>query len=255
MDFKIENRIGEVGKNNFGTLMKIIEYKNCDDIVIEFQDQYKCQKNTTYVNFRRGQVKNPYDKTACGVGYVGEGKYLTKENGRSTKLYSCWVHMLERCYYEKNQNLHQSYYGTCSVCDEWLNFQTFAKWYEEHSYEVNERLHLDKDILFPGNKIYAPDKCILVPQRINELFSYKPKNNGLPVGISKTKSGKYVARYNGEQLGIYDTLDKSYEAYAKKKEEIIKRIAEQYRAIIPQELYNALIRYKVDINNDRNYIK
>lgn len=132
--------------------MKIVEYKNCENVVVEFQDEYKCRKNTSYVNFQRGQVKNPYDKTACGVGYVGEGKYLTKENGRSTKLYSCWVHMLERCYYEKNQNLHQSYYGTCSVCDEWLNFQVFAKWHEEHSYKVNERLHLDKDILFPGNK-------------------------------------------------------------------------------------------------------
>ena len=89
-DLKIENRIGEERKNNFGTTMKIINYRNCDDIVVEFQDQYKYKKNTTYANFRRGQVKNPYDKTACGVGCVGEGKYLTKENGRSTKLYSCW---------------------------------------------------------------------------------------------------------------------------------------------------------------------
>lgn len=57
--------------------MKIVDYKNCENVVVEFQDEYKCQKNTTYVNFKRGQVKNPYDKTACGVGYVGEGKYLT----------------------------------------------------------------------------------------------------------------------------------------------------------------------------------
>lgn len=73
VDLKIENRIGEVRRNNFGTLMKIIDYRNCDNIVVEFQDRYKCQKNTTYVNFRRGQVKNPYDKTACGVGYIGKG--------------------------------------------------------------------------------------------------------------------------------------------------------------------------------------
>ncbi|MCI8605137.1 MAG: hypothetical protein HFE79_13510 [Ruminiclostridium sp.] len=73
MDLKIENRIGEVRKNNFGTSMKIINYRNCDNIVVEFQDQYKYQKNTTYVNFRRGQVKNPYDKTACGVGSLVKG--------------------------------------------------------------------------------------------------------------------------------------------------------------------------------------
>lgn len=240
-------------KNNFGTSMKIIDYRNCDNIVVEFQDQYKCQKNTTYVNFRRGQVKNPYDKTACGVGYIGEGKYITKENGRSTKLYSCWVHMIERCYYEKNRNLHQSYYGTCSVCDEWLNFQVFAKWHEDHSYKVNERLHVDKDIMFPGNKVYSPDKCILVPQRINELFTYKPKDNGLPVGIRKTNNGKYGARYCNCNLGTFDTLEEAYKKYAEKKEEVIKQIAEQYKGIIPPELYSALLRYKVDIRNDRNY--
>lgn len=235
--------------------MKIVGYKNSDNITVEFLDSHKFRKITTYSNFVRGQIKNPYDKSACGVGYVGEGKYLTKENGRSTKLYSCWVHMIERCYYEKNQNLHQSYYGTCTVCDEWLNFQVFAKWHEDNSYEIDERLHLDKDILYPGNKIYAPDKCILTPQRINELFSYKPKNNGLPVGISKTKYGEYVAKYNGEQLGVYHTLEEAYDKYAMKKEEVIKQIAEEYKNKIPKKLYDALLRYEVDINNDRNYLK
>lgn len=235
--------------------MKIIAYRRSEDIDVEFQDSHKVIKNTTYVNFKRGQVKNPYDKTACGIGYVGEGKYLTKENGRSTKIYSCWVHMLERCYYEKNKNLHQSYYGTCSVCDEWLNFQVFAKWYEYNFYEICERLDLDKDILIPGNKIYSPNTCLLVPQRINELFTYKFKSNGLPVGISRTISGQYLAKYNGKQLGIYNTLEEAYEKYALKKEEIIKQIAEQYQYMIPEKLYNALLNYKVDINNDRNYEK
>lgn len=235
--------------------MKIIAYRKSEDIDVEFQDSYKAVKNTTYVNFKRGQVKNPYDKTACGVGYVGEGKYLTKENGRSTKLYSCWVHMLERCYYEKNQNLHQSYYGTCTVCDEWMNFQVFAKWYEYNFYEIQERLDIDKDILIPGNKLYSPKTCMLVPQRINELFTYKFKGNGLPIGITKMASGKYLAKYNGEQLGIYHTLEEAYKKYAAKKEEIIKQIAEEYKNKIPKKLYDALLRYKVDINNDRNYIK
>lgn len=235
--------------------MKIIAYRRSEDIDVEFQDSYKVVKNTTYVNFKRGQVKNPYDKIACGIGYVGEGKYLTKENGRSTKIYSCWVHMLERCYYEKNKNLHQSYYGTCSVCDEWLNFQVFAKWYEDNFYEIRERLDLDKDILIPGNKIYSPNTCLLVPQRINELFTYKLKSNGLPVGISRTISGQYLAKYNGEQLGIYNTLEEAYEKYAIKKEEVIKQIAKQYQHMIPEKLYNALLNYKVDINNDRNYKK
>ena len=90
------------------------------------------------------------------------------------------------------------------VCDEWLNFQTFAKWHDENYYEVNERLHLDKDILIPGNTLYAPDRCLLIPQRINELFTCKVNGNGLPVGIYKTSAGRYNSSYNGKNIGTFD---------------------------------------------------
>lgn len=43
--------------------MKIIEYKTCDDMIVEFQDEYKEKVNAQYQAFKRGNVKNPYDKT------------------------------------------------------------------------------------------------------------------------------------------------------------------------------------------------
>lgn len=39
-----ENRIGEENCNTYGTKMKIIEYNNATDMVIEFQDKYKYRK-------------------------------------------------------------------------------------------------------------------------------------------------------------------------------------------------------------------
>lgn len=63
---------------------------------------------------------------------------------------------------------------------------------------------------------------------------------------------KFVPEY-GCNLGTYNTLEQAYKKYAEKKEEAIKQIAGQYKNIIPQELYAALLRYKVDIKNDRNY--
>ena len=84
-------------------------------------------------------------------------------------------------------------------------------------------------------------------------FTYKPKDNGLPVGIYKTNNGKFGAKYCGRNLETYSTLEQAYRKYAEKKEEVIKRVAEQYKSIIPQKLYDALLRYKVDIKNDRNY--
>ena len=38
-----------------------------------------------------------------------------------------------------------------------------------------------------------------------------------------------------------------------KKEATIKRIAEEYKNIIPKKVYDALYSYKVLIANDKNY--
>ena len=124
---------------------------------------------------------------------------------------------------------------------------------ENIRYEVNERLHIDKDILFPGNKVYSPHVCLLVPQRINMLFLNKPNDTGLPNGISKTESNKFNASYCGKSLGIFSTLEEAYSVYAQNKENAIKRIADEYINIIPQKVYDALYEYKVEIINDRNF--
>ena len=85
--------------------------------------------------------------------------------------------MLERCYSQKTQEKHTTY-KECSVSEEWYNFQNFAEWMDKnYNYETMQKWHLDKDILFKGNKIYSPERCAFVPQEINVLF--------LPVKICK----------------------------------------------------------------------
>ena len=56
--------------------MKIIAYRGNNDIDVEFQDEYHHVKNTTYSNFKRGNVKNPYDKDLFGIGYLIIGGFL-----------------------------------------------------------------------------------------------------------------------------------------------------------------------------------
>ena len=48
---------GEIRYNTQGTPMRIIEYKNNNDVTIEFLDPYRVRKKTTYNNFRIGQIK------------------------------------------------------------------------------------------------------------------------------------------------------------------------------------------------------
>lgn len=245
------SKIGEVNTNTYGTEMKIIEYRKHNDIDVEFQDEYHYVKNTTYSNFIRGCVKNPYDKALYGVGYMGVGKYTSTVNNIMTREYKIWAALFQRCYLD--EKMFPAYYMKCIVCDEWHNFQNFAKWFDDNKYDVDGRLHLDKDILFPESHVYSPETCLLVPQRINMLFMNKPNNRGLPNGIRKTSSGKYSAKYGGTELGIYNTLDEAYSVYACEKEKAIKGVADEYINIIPKKVYDALYAYRVDIKNDKNY--
>jgi len=244
------DRTGEIRKNNKGTDMKIISYGSYDKVDVEFLDEFRYATTTTYSNFKRGQVKNPYDITVNGIGYIGEGKYKTKKSPkRHTDAYNTWVALLYRCYCDEST----VYYRESQVCKDWLCYQNFAEWYENNQYKVKGRLHLDKDILCPGNKVYAPDKCILVPQRINMLFVNQSNNRNLPNGIIQKSKG-YLAKYNNKELGVFETIEEAYKEYSQKKKEDIVRIANEYKDIITKKVYDALLRYKFDIHNDRNYL-
>lgn len=231
--------------------MKIVDYRTNDDLDIEFLDDYHyIKEHNTYSNFKSGSVKNPYDPTVSGIGFVGVGKhktYVSQNVSLHSECYVHWFNMIKRCHDSKWSEMYPAYYGISTVCNEWLNFQNFAEWYESHKYPVNERLHIDKDILYPGNKIYSPSTCILVPQRINELFCISTrKKDGLPQGIRKTKTG-YSVSYCSENLGIAKTYDEACARYSLAKTNKIIEVANEYKDIIPFRLYDALLNYEVKV--------
>lgn len=245
------NRLGEKNKNKSGTEMQIIAYRNCADIDVMFLDEHGyVYRHNTYTNFKKGSIKNPYDPISIGIGYLGDGIYKATEGSLDLPTYAIWSSMLSRCYSERKKS---SYFGTSTVCTEWLNYQIFAEWYEKRKYEVEGRLHLDKDILYPGNKFYSPYHCLLVPQRINMLFTNKENKRGLPNGIKKV-GNKFYARYNNEELGSADTVERAFKLYAERKKEIIVEVANEYKGIIPNKVYQALLDYEVRIENDKNYV-
>ena len=49
----MKNRIGEENINTQGTLMRIIDYNRNDDIIVEFQDEYKYQIHSQYKEFKK----------------------------------------------------------------------------------------------------------------------------------------------------------------------------------------------------------
>ena len=115
---------------------------------------------------------------------------------------------------------------------------------------------LDKDILIKGNEIYSPETCIFVPQKINTLFcSSKSSRGSLPIGVTYEKRyDTYVARCNDGNkntisLGSFNTPNEAFEKYKEYKECLIKSMADKYKLYIPKELYDAMYRYKVEIND------
>ena len=249
-----KERLKEINVNRQGYSMKVIEYYDSRNMIIEFQDEYKTRVKCTYRGFKNGEIKNPNHKTVESVGYMGLGEYSYTTNPES---YKKWCDMIIRCYNPYELNKHPTYID-CYIEDEMLCYQNFAKWYEENHYEIpNEALELDKDILYKGNKIYSKNTMILVPHRINCLFTKSSSKRGeYPIGVN------YYKKYNclvvrcqtlerRVHLGYFSLNEpfKAFTTYKNFKENYIKKVADEYKELIPAELYKAMYEYEVEIND------
>lgn len=231
--------------------MVIEVYTQWDDIDIYFPEYNWTAKHMEYSQFKKGQIKCPYEPRVCNIGYIGEGMYSHKSHPNH---YEHWRAMLNRCTGNKEA------YKDCIINNEWLNFQNFAKWFDEYYYEVeNETMCLDKDILIKNNKEYGPSTCCFVPNNINILFTKRKNHRGeYPIGIkSKKSNGKYevacsISKNNNKEriyLGVYETIEEAFNVYKEYKENYIKQIADEYFSYIPEYIYNALYDYEVDWND------
>ena len=252
------NRTGEVNYNKFGSKMIISKYYNNRNVDIHFPKYNWTIKHRYYCEFQKGQIKCPYETRYLGVGYIGEGQYKTVDSqGKHSKCFTTWYNMLMRCYNTENIHERNYVYGQCYVCDEWLNYQNFAKWYYDNIYYVgDEQMCLDKDILFKNNKEYSDYYCIFVPQSINKLFTKTDKLRGeYPIGVYYYKNtNKFKAQYNNGRkhrvsLGYFNTVEEAFEEYKRYKEQYIKSVADEYKTYIPRELYKAMYEYEVEIDD------
>ena len=253
------DRTGEEGYNSFGNKMIIKEYRNRSDIDVYFPEYNWTFEHTTYQNFKNGNIKCPYEPRVYGKGYLGEGKYKVRENGKNSDEYNIWYNMLTRCY-DPKYHKERPTYKDCEVEDYLLNFQNMGEWINNNYYEIpGEQMCLDKDILCKGNKIYSRETCIFVPKRINNLFTKRNNDRGdCPIGVTPNSAGNYEAQCNdgyGKQikLGTYSTEEEAFQVYKKYKERVIKNVIDSYEGKIPEPFYSklkvAMYNYEVEIDD------
>lgn len=178
-----------------------------------------------------------------GIGYNDVYK------DRQSKAYKAWLSMLNRCYVS-----HQKYptYIDCSVCDEWLTYSNFKRWFENPENGYREGYALDKDILVKGNKVYSPTTCCFVPPYINSLLSNGSHRNGrYSKGVLQCKSGRFRAYYRRKSLGMFNTPEEAFYQYKRHREAYIKEMAQKayHNNEISLSVCNALMKYSIDITD------
>lgn len=238
--FKID-RVGEVYKTKQGSSITIISYRNYSDCDIMLETG-EILENIPFYRIKKGTISDPNIPSVKGIGYMGVGKYTSKINNIHQRNHIIWKGLISRCYGDRKDIVEKSY-GDVTVCEEWHNFQNFAKWYEENYKQYMDKWAIDKDILCPDCREYSPDTCVFVPTVINNFFNKEVKN---ATGVIKLDRGYRASiSKNGKkyQIGVYSTFEEAHEAYKEEKLKFVKEVADEYKGLVDPRVYEAMYNY------------
>lgn len=204
-------------------------------------------------------------KLTYGIG-INDFPYVVKFINKETKpwvevyyckFYATWERMLRRAYQRDWSTRHPSYTGV-SVCAEWLHSSIFAVWMSgQVTKEGSDVLHLDKDILFPGNKEYSPETCVFVPQFLNKSMNICGQSSGdLPKGVTSNTLKSGNTRYSWQVKAASGKLGKGgltckWEAHREwqlARAYVIEQAIEKYKLM---DCYCEDVAYAVKVRADK----
>jgi len=150
------------------------------------------------------------------------------QNASSYPSWKTWLYMLKRVTTNPT-------YVNVKICDEWLHFSNFNKWYNLH---YRPGWDLDKDL--KGHLLYSPDTCVYLPKEINQCLQ---RHKGI-----KKSNGVWIAEYSRggqiERIGEYGSKEEAQEAYLKGKKEYLDYLVQLYRHSLDRETQQLLREYK-----------
>jgi len=169
-----------------------------------------------------------------GKGFIGIGKYTYKDIA-----YKPWLGMMDRCYSKSYLKKFPTYIG-CKVCNQWHDFQVFAKWYHENRVEG---WHIDKDLLGEDLKLYSPETCCFLPSRLNSLI-IRSRSGIKNKGIFFIRN-RYQAQMSGKYIGCFKTEQEATKAYGKKKKSLIVSIALDSQSKLSSIVLEKLLSFEI----------
>lgn len=182
-------------------------------------------------NYPVNNYTNAQRKSLFNYG-INDADYRTHPcfNKKQLKcpIYSVWTGILARVYDENQREVYPTY-REVSVCEEWLMFSNFRKWFIENHVDGYA---IDKDLLLPKNKIYSPDTCIFVPTWLNSFtVDCGARRGKCLIGVTwNDKRGKFIARCRDpktkkqKNLGGFLTEQEAYDCYLTRKLEIASEL-------------------------------
>lgn len=150
---------------NYGNAVLVGRGKKHNYYLVEFLDtgnRDEFRKDA----IEKGEIRDKYAVTLCGVGIIGN----IKTRGKYKPYYTLWRNMIVRCYGGKNES-----YKNVTVCDRWKTFELFYQdiklldgWNEEQFLQNKLSIDKDKKQRFGKHKVYSPETCVWLPWIENE---------------------------------------------------------------------------------------
>lgn len=168
-------------------------------------------------------------------------------DGNKLHSYELWSGILGRCYSKSRLKTYPANRGL-SVCEEWLTFSNFKRYYDKH---YRKGTLLNRSILKPDNRIYSPEHCRFVPTHVHRLLACpnsKETEHEQGVYLQKGKLYTSVSKYGKKvTAGPFDTKQEAYVAYKASKENYVQEVAytEYAAGRIDVDVYHALVSWRL----------
>lgn len=187
-------------------------------------------------NFKKNPIKVG---GVCGIA-TNDANYVTQiketiQDGKQKLVWKCpaysaWKSMIERGYSHKYKE-HWPTYQNVSVCNDWLLFSNFMRWWMSNNVRGWQ---LEKDILKKGNLVYSPESCVYVPNYINSLLvDHAAARGEYPLGVCFHKNEnrfRSQIKLNGKRkhLGGFQTPEEAHKVWQIGKIQAIKEAIDKY---------------------------